>query len=85
MNSRVGTLVRKEILDLSRNPGALLPVVLMALVGLALPFAITILVPALTGQRLSDESDLYASARSSAQKTALGLTRGCSCSSFSSS
>jgi ABC-2 type transport system permease protein len=58
MNNRVSTLVRKEILDLSRNPGALLPVVLMALAGLALPFAITILVPALTGQRLSEESDL---------------------------
>jgi ABC-2 type transport system permease protein len=58
MNNRVRTLVRKEILELTRNPGALVPVVLMALAGLALPFAITILVPALTGQRLSEETDL---------------------------
>jgi ABC-2 type transport system permease protein len=58
MNHRVRTLVRKEILDLSRNPGALVPVLLVALVGLALPFAITILVPALTGERLSGDSDL---------------------------
>ena len=58
MNSRIRTLVRKEILDLSRNPGALVPVLLVALAGLALPFAITILIPALTGERLSEESDL---------------------------
>jgi ABC-2 type transport system permease protein len=58
MNNRIRTLVRKELLELSRNPGALVPVFLVALAGLALPFVITILVPALTGEPLSSDGDL---------------------------
>jgi ABC-2 type transport system permease protein len=58
MTRRIGVLVRKELLDLSRNPGALLPVALVALVALALPFAVTIVIPRLTGERLGEDSDL---------------------------
>jgi ABC-2 type transport system permease protein len=51
-------LLRKELLDLSRNRGALLPVAIVALVALLLPFGVTITIPAVTGQHLGDDSDL---------------------------
>ncbi len=54
----VAALLRKELLDLSRNRGALLPVVIVALVALLLPFGVTLAIPALTGEQLGDESDL---------------------------
>lgn len=55
---RLAALVRKELLDLSRNRGALLPVAIVALVALLLPFGVTLVIPAVTGQRLGDDSDL---------------------------
>ena len=59
MNGRVvGGLLRKELLDASRNRGALLPVVLVTAIALFVPFVVTIVVPALIGQRLSDDTDL---------------------------
>ena len=54
----VAALLRKELLDLSRNRGALLPVVIVAVVALLLPFGVTLAIPALTGEHLGDESDL---------------------------
>lgn len=51
-------LLRRELLDLSRNRGALLPVVLVAVLALALPIAIVIVVPAATQQQLGDDADL---------------------------
>jgi ABC-2 type transport system permease protein len=59
-NSRLGGMWRKELLDLKRNSGALMPVLIVGLMALVLPFAITIVVPAATGQHLGDESDLLA-------------------------
>jgi ABC-2 type transport system permease protein len=56
--SHVRALVRKEMIDLSRNLGTLVPVALVAFMALALPFTVTLVVPALTGQPLSDDSDL---------------------------
>ena len=56
--SRVRALFRKELLDLSRNRAALLPVVVVTFLALILPFAITILIPAVLDQRLSDDADL---------------------------
>jgi ABC-type Na+ efflux pump permease subunit len=51
-------LVRKELLDLARNRAALVPVALVTLLALTLPFAIAVVVPAVTGQRLGSDSDL---------------------------
>ena len=55
---RLRTLFKKEVLDLSRNRAALLPVVLVALISLALPFIVAVIVPAITGQSLGDDTDL---------------------------
>jgi ABC-2 type transport system permease protein len=57
-DSPFGALFRKELLDLSRNRAALLPVALVTIVALALPFAITVVIPATTGQRLGSDADL---------------------------
>jgi ABC-2 type transport system permease protein len=56
--THIRALVRKELLDLSRNIGALLPLGVVALVALVLPFGIAIAVPALTGHALGDDADL---------------------------
>jgi ABC-2 type transport system permease protein len=55
---RIRTLINKEFLDLARNRAALVPVVLVTLMSLVLPFGIVILVPALTGRGLGDDADL---------------------------
>ena len=55
---RLRTLFKKEVLDLSRNRAALLPVALVALISLALPFTVAVIVPAITGQSLGDDTDL---------------------------
>ena len=51
-------LFRKEIVDLSRNRAALLPVLLVAVISLLLPFVVAVIVPATTGYRLAGDSDL---------------------------
>lgn len=58
MSAGFRSLLRKELLDVSRNRGALLPVVLVTIVSLIIPFAVAILVPALSGEPLSRDSDL---------------------------
>jgi ABC-2 type transport system permease protein len=59
MNRRVvAALLRKELLDVSRNRGALLPVVLVTALALIVPFIVTIVIPVVIGERLSDDSDL---------------------------
>jgi len=57
-NKRMGTLFKKEVLDLARNRAALVPVAVVAGHFLLLPFVIAIVVPAMTGHRLADDSDL---------------------------
>ncbi|HWF83573.1 MAG TPA: ABC transporter permease subunit [Vicinamibacterales bacterium] len=69
---RLRALFFKELLDVARNRGALLPVGLIALVSLVLPFVIAVLIPAMTGQRLGDDRDLVKV--SLATGTPLGLT-----------
>jgi ABC-2 type transport system permease protein len=56
--ARIGALLRKELLDLSRNRGALLPVAIVTVLALALPFGVAIAIPALTEQPLGDDRDL---------------------------
>jgi ABC-2 type transport system permease protein len=55
---RIRTLITKEFLDLARNRAALLPVVLVTVMSLVLPFGIAVLVPAMTGRGLGDDADL---------------------------
>lgn len=55
---RLRTLVGKEFLDLSRNRMVLLPVAIVTLLALALPFGIAILVPTVSGHPLGDDRDL---------------------------
>jgi ABC-2 type transport system permease protein len=55
---RIGALLRKESLELRRNLGLLLPVVLVAVLALALPFVVAIGIPAWTEERLSDDAEL---------------------------
>jgi ABC-2 type transport system permease protein len=55
---RVLGLLWKEFLELRRNPGLLIPVVLVAISVLALPLFIAVGIPAWTGQRLADDVDL---------------------------
>ena len=55
---RMVTLFKKEALDLARNRAALLPVAFVAMMTLILPFVIVVVVPAVTGHRLGDDSDL---------------------------
>jgi len=56
--SRTRTLIAKEWLDLRRNAAALVPVAIITLVSVLLPFGIAIGVPAFTGEALSDDPTL---------------------------
>src|SRR6267378_2453302 len=56
--TRIRTLVTKEFLDLARNRMALLPVVIVTVMSLVVPFAIAVGVPAMTGRGLGDDADL---------------------------
>ena len=55
--ARILALARKEWLDLRRNPGALVPVALVALLALLMPLLITFGIPLWTGESLADDSD----------------------------
>lgn len=55
---RLRALFLKELLEVSRNLAVLLPVGLITIVALVLPFAVALMIPALTGHSLSDDRDL---------------------------
>lgn len=55
--NRVRALLAKELLDLRLNPAVFLPVAIVGVVSLVLPFLIAVIIPALTGERLSDSAD----------------------------
>jgi ABC-2 type transport system permease protein len=55
---RVRALVGKEFLDIVRNAGALVPVAIVMVLALALPFLIVIAIPAMTGDPLARDADL---------------------------
>jgi ABC-2 type transport system permease protein len=55
--SRVWALWAKEIADLRLNPGVFFPAILTAAISLLLPIFVAIIVPAVTGERLSDSGD----------------------------
>jgi len=54
----VRVLIKKELLDIARNKSALLPVALVTAISLALPFAIALIVPIVTGHHLGADADL---------------------------
>ena len=56
--TRMRALMTTEFIDLRRNRAALLPVTLIMALSLAVPFGITIGVPLMSGQALSDDPDL---------------------------
>jgi ABC-2 type transport system permease protein len=60
---QVRALLRKETIDLGRNRAALLPVGLVALVAIVLPFIVTVGIPAATGERLGSDADLVGVSR----------------------
>ncbi|HZP48448.1 MAG TPA: ABC transporter permease subunit [Vicinamibacterales bacterium] len=55
---RLRALLAKEFLDIARNRGALAPVALVTIVSLVIPFAVVLVVPAMTGQPLGEDPAL---------------------------
>ncbi len=54
---RIAALLGKEMADLRQNPSVFAPAIITALTSLVLPFFVAVIVPAFTGERLSDSSD----------------------------
>ena len=54
---RLQALFVKELLEISRNRTVLLPVAIVTAVTIVVPFIAALLIPAMTGERLSDDSD----------------------------
>jgi ABC-2 type transport system permease protein len=71
---RVAALLVKELAELRRNRAALLPVLLLAGVTVALPFAITIVVPFALGESLAADSEFARAARRAGLPHTTGLT-----------
>jgi ABC-2 type transport system permease protein len=59
---RVLALVGKELADLRQNPAVFVPAVLTGLASIALPFFVAVIVPYVSGERLSDSSDFQIAA-----------------------
>jgi ABC-2 type transport system permease protein len=55
---RLRALLKKELLDVSRNRAVLLPVAIAAIVFLVLPVAVAVVIPALNGLALDDDAGL---------------------------
>jgi ABC-2 type transport system permease protein len=56
--TRIKTLVNRELLDLARNWMTLVPVILVTILALGLPFLVAVAIPRLTGHPLANDSDL---------------------------
>jgi ABC-2 type transport system permease protein len=54
---RLQALFVKELLEISRNRTLLLPVAIVTAVTIIVPFVAALLIPAMTGDRLADDSD----------------------------
>jgi ABC-2 type transport system permease protein len=54
---RIRALLGKELSELRQNPSVFVPAMITALTSLALPFVVAVIIPAVTGERLSDSSD----------------------------
>jgi ABC-2 type transport system permease protein len=58
--SRVAALLAKELADLRQNPAVFAPAALTGFMSMLLPFFVAIVIPYVTGERLSDSNDLEA-------------------------
>jgi ABC-2 type transport system permease protein len=56
--TRIRAILAKEFLDLARNRGALVPVAIVTLLSLALPFVLVLGIPRMTGEPLASDADL---------------------------
>ncbi|MEO5894842.1 MAG: ABC transporter permease subunit, partial [Vicinamibacterales bacterium] len=56
--SRIAVLIGKELREFRANPSAVVPVVLVILVCLALPFVVMVVVPRVTGESLAADPAL---------------------------
>ena len=54
---RILALLGKELADLRQNPAVFLPAILTGFFSILLPFIVAVIVPEITGERLSDSSD----------------------------
>jgi ABC-2 type transport system permease protein len=74
---RVAALLHKELAELRRTPAVLVPSMLMLLVTTAMPLVVGVIVPAASGERLSDASDIVAASDAgAAQVRALAVLSG---------
>jgi ABC-2 type transport system permease protein len=55
---RIAALLYKEFAELSRNRAAWIPIAIMAFGSLVLPFLVTMLIPALAGEALTEDADM---------------------------
>jgi ABC-2 type transport system permease protein len=60
---RVRALMRKELIEVARNRAALLPVVIVGVLSLVLPFVIAVVIPTVTSRPLGSDPDLVAVSR----------------------
>jgi ABC-2 type transport system permease protein len=74
--TRIRTLIEKEFIDLARNRSALLPVVLVTVMSLVLPFGIAVVVPWLTGRGLGHDADLVNVSRAAGAQVRLSNDAG---------
>jgi ABC-2 type transport system permease protein len=51
-------MLHKELLDLARSPATLLPMLFVSILAVAMPLAIAVVIPALTGEPLDNDADL---------------------------
>jgi ABC-2 type transport system permease protein len=54
---RIRALLDKELTDLRKNPSVFVPAIITGLMSIFLPFFVAVIVPAVTGERLSESSD----------------------------
>lgn len=69
----LAAMFHKEVLDLTRNRGALVPVAIVAVLVLVLPFGIVVALPDLTGNRLGEEVDLVTLSRLGVSREGLSV------------
>jgi ABC-2 type transport system permease protein len=55
--ARIQALLGKELTDLRKNPSVFVPAIITGLMSIFLPFFVAVIVPAFTGERLSESSD----------------------------
>jgi ABC-2 type transport system permease protein len=54
---RIRALLEKELADLRKNPSVFVPAIITGVMSIFLPFFVAVIVPAVTGERLSESSD----------------------------